>query len=229
MKRDLFDTSIEVRSIFDKSRNHWSVEDYRRALSELSDEKMKFRFYVLDRMTVASPAFMSLSPRAGKLYIAAINAAWISERVNKRTIEKHEDTVGWYDLRPMSHPFHLPFNLCKAFNVGNSRQIRQAFDELMMFGFLEQIGVSRRNYPNTYRHVSRFVSLSWADCMVITDRIQASKTSIKSKKRGHIGTLEANPKCHIDTLEAFLEDRPIVSKMPFSGSNRCYEQVFTYH
>lgn len=228
-KRDLFDNSIEVKSIFDKSRNHWSADDYRQALMGLSDGLMRFRHLMLDRKTVTTPAYMSLSPRAAKLYMVAVNATWFPESVNQRTIQKHEDTVGWCDLRPLAGPFNLPYNMAKAFNVGNDRQIKAAFDELIMFGFIKQISVSRRNYPNVYRHVSGFITQTWANCQDIQASLKAKKQKPKNKISCHYDSLEAVPNYHIDSLELFLPIDQIVSKMPFCGFNRGYEQVFTYH
>lgn len=225
-KKDLFDNQSEVRSIFDKDRNHWSADDYKAALGSLNDGLMKFRFLMLDRKTVLSPAYMALSPRAAKLYQVAVNATCFPDSVNQRTIQKHEDTSGWVDLRPLSLPFNLPYNLGKAFNVGNDRQIRDAFQELISLEFIKQIGVSRRNYPNVYKHVSEFLGLSWEEVRSRQNQLSAKR---KIKDSCRIDSLEHAPCFHIDSLELFSPIDQIVSKMPFCVSSKGYEQVLTYH
>ena len=172
---DLFavDTT-EPRSIFDKDRHRWTSDDYREALSRLPDKLLNFSFLMLNRRMVVSPAYLSLSPRASKLLIACINATWISESYkDRRNVNKHNPDK---PNKIKTEPFLLPYSLAEVFNIGDRHQIKGAFNELKLYGFIVQVGKSWRNRPNIYRHVEDYLNISWAD-------IPNIKTELKEKNR----------------------------------------------
>lgn len=178
MGKDLFKESLddEPRSIFDKDRHRWTVDDYREALGSLHDKLLNFSFLMITRRMVVSPAYLSLSPRASKLLVACINATWIDEAYNdRRNLRKHTDKPS----KIKTQPFMMPYNLALAFNVGTCRnQIKVAFDELKALGFIAQVGTSWYNRPNVYQHIEDYLSLSWSDLNDIKAKLKSKNISI---------------------------------------------------
>lgn len=172
MAKDLFNNTIKVKSPFDKERSRWTVDDYRSAMGDRSFPARNFTLDILIRFLVESPAFLSLSPRATKLFIACVNATWINSDVTTKRPGKRKANSE-YDRekedRPDldAEPFYCPYAYAKVFGVGSDKQIAQAFRELKAFKFIEQVGVSRRNMPNIYRHISGYKALTWADCQAL--------------------------------------------------------------
>lgn len=180
-KPDLFDNPDRVKSIFDKDQNRWTVDDYRSVMGDARVQGMRnFTLDILIRYLVESPAFLSLSPRATKLFIACCNATWVNGDDSKRR-PGGRDNGNRFDAtkedRPDldTAPFYCTYNYAKAFGVGTSKQIAAAFRELKAFGFIKQKGVSRRNYPNVYEHSSEYKALTWDDINRIKSELKLNK------------------------------------------------------
>lgn len=173
---DLFDSALGCSvpvSIFDKDRHHWSETDYKKAFMEFSDRALNFSFMVITRRLLVSPAYCCLSPRAAKLLMACFNATTFESNYRDiRHVSKHGE-------KPCikCKDFMLPYNQCRVFGIRHNSQIKQAFTELQALGFIEQIGPSRRNHPNVYRHVETYLSLTW-------DQAEDIQKRLKSKIKG---------------------------------------------
>lgn len=167
----------EPKTIFDKDRRRWNVDDYRIALSQLPDKLLNFSFLMITRRMVVSPAFLSLSPRSAKLLIACINATWIEDSYkDTRNLNKHNP--GKHDAIK-TLPFNCPYSLAQVFNVGSRKQVKEAFDELKSYQFIVQVGKSWYNRPNVYRHVEGYLNLTWEDCDQIKQDLKKKKSSNK--------------------------------------------------
>lgn len=170
-KKDLFDTSPKVTDIYSKEQQRWTPDDYIQAMEGLSDAKMAF-LVCFQRRMLMSPAFRSLSPRASKLLVLCWNNTWMEPSGDRRSIGKHGRGKVYE-----AEPFHCPYNLAIAFGVGSRKQISEAFRELKSFGFLDQVGVSKRNSPNVYKRSTRWESLTADDINKIRQDLK-SKTQI---------------------------------------------------
>lgn len=160
----------EPRTIFDRDKQRWNADDYRMAMQDLPDKLLNFSFLMITRRMVISPAYLSLSPRASKLLMCCINNTWVSESYrDRRNTNKHiPDTPKQIQVEQ----FTCPYSLAMAFGVGTCRnQIKAAFDELKLYGFIRQVGKSWYNRPNVYEHVETYLSLSLTDCKRIQDKL----------------------------------------------------------
>lgn len=156
-----------VKDIFDKQRERWTRDDYEAAMGQLSDSLMEFNVSV-QRRTLVSPAFLALSCRASKLFIACLNSAWRARAGGDvRNVNKHTDKLTY-----SFEPFMLPYNLAAAFNIGSKKQIAQAFAELKSFGFIVQEGVSHYNRPNVYRISDEHLRLTKEDILNIKQELR---------------------------------------------------------
>lgn len=173
-KPDLFDTSPKVTDIYSKDQQRWTPDDYVQAMEGLSDAKMAFQVCFQRRMLM-SPAFRALSPRASKLLILCWNNTWMEPVGERRSIGKHSTSKQGKQIYE-AEPFMCPYNLAVAFGVGSRKQISEAFQELKALGFLDQVGVSKKNSPNIYKRSVRWESLTAED-------IKQIQVDLKQKKQ----------------------------------------------
>lgn len=182
-KTDLFDTSPKVIDIYSKDQQRWTADDYVQAMSSLSDAKMDFNVS-FERRMLMSVAFRMLSPRATKLLMLCWNNTWMEPVGDRRSIGKHGISKQGKQVYE-AEPFMCPYNLCVAFGVGSRKQISEAFRELKALGFLDQVGVSKKNYPNIYKRSVRWESLTAEDIKQIRADLKQ-----KNKYRTQIETLK---------------------------------------
>lgn len=173
---DLYNQDAPVtRDIFSKCRARWTKNDYIKALRGLSDRRLNFNVWFKREMLV-SPAFLMLSPRGSKLLMCCWNVTWLDPvGLDKRNTGKHnidDRNTPQPEMTYETAPFMLPFSLAEAFGVGTRKQITQAFRELKALGFVEQIGISRRNYPNIYRRSDGWKELSFEDVQRIQKELK---------------------------------------------------------
>lgn len=176
-KADLFAPDIpdDISDIFKKDRNKWSKDDYIKAFRGLSDGQLRFKVQFQREMLV-SPAFLGLSPRGTKLLVCCWNVTdLVPEGKKNRPIGKHEINskgIMAHEIEWNPKPFFCPYNLAEAFGVGTPKQITKAFQELKALGFIEQIGISRRNYPNVYKRSEGWRRLSFEDVQRIQTELK---------------------------------------------------------
>ena len=178
-KSDLFAPEAPAtRDIFDKQRSRWTKGDYIKALQSLSDRRLKFNVWFQREMLV-SPAFLMLSPRAAKLLMCCWNVTWLDPAgLDKRNTNKHtidDRSTPQNEMTYETAPFMLPYSLAEAFGVGTRKQITKAFQELKALGFIKQIGISRRNYPNVYKRSEGWRRLSFEDVQRIQAELKLNK------------------------------------------------------
>lgn len=175
-KADLFAPDVpQTRDIFDKQRTRWTKNDYIKALQSLDFPRLKFNVWFRREMLV-SPAFLMLSPRAAKLLMCCWNVTWLDPAgLDKRNTNKHtidDKNTPQNEMSYEAAPFMLPYNLAEAFSVGTPKQITKAFQELKALGFIQQLGVSRRNYPNVYERSEGWRDLSFEDVQRIQTELK---------------------------------------------------------
>lgn len=173
-KTDLFDTSLKVVDIYSKDQQRWTADDYVQAMESLSDTKMDFNVS-FERRLLMSVAFRNLSPRSSKLLMLCQNNAWMKPVGDRRKINKHSTSEKDKQIYE-AQPFYCPYNLCVAFGIGSKKQISEAFKELKAFGFIDLIGVARRNYRSVYELSDKWESKTAED-------IKQIRADLKQKKQ----------------------------------------------
>lgn len=188
---NLFATEELPPDLFDickKPKQRRTVEDYQKGWTDVPDEVRNFVFSFIDRWMLLSPAFLSLSPVATKLYLCCINNTKFPQKY-KRSRRPTKRRAGSSRITTMNKPmltdpFMCPYRMVEAFGVSKNRQqIADAFNELRALKFITQIGVSRSDKASVYQHCYDYIDLTVEDVKQIKNDLGKAKADRNNKKK----------------------------------------------